>query len=83
MRLSKAASVASTVTVATATESGDTATPGTDYTAISSQTVNFAAGETSKTVTVKVKSDSTAESDETFTLKILSATGANLGTPPR
>lgn len=47
----------------------DTAEAGSDYIAFFS-TVTFAAGETSKTVTVKVNGDTTVEPDETFTVLI-------------
>ena len=56
-----------TVSWATSKETGDTATPGTDYTA-GNGTLSFAAGDTSKTVTVKVTGDQLDESDETLTL---------------
>jgi len=41
--------------------------------------VSFAAGETSKTVTVQVAGDTAAEPDETFTLDLLSASGVVIG----
>ncbi|MEX2188054.1 MAG: Calx-beta domain-containing protein [Pirellulales bacterium] len=53
-----------TVTVNTA---NGTATAGTDYTALTNQTVTIAAGQTSAQVTVNVTADSTVESNETFT----------------
>ena len=48
-------------------QSGGTATAGTDYTALSpfTGTLTFAAGETSKTITVEVRGDSAVEPDET------------------
>lgn len=55
---------------------GVTATSGTDYQAISPTQVTFAPGETTKTVTVLVNSDSDIESDETLTLDVTS-----IGTP--
>ena len=42
--------------------------------------VSFAAGETSKTITVNVTGDTTVESDETFTVTLSSPSGAKLGT---
>ena len=57
-----------TVTAAyqVSSESGDTATAGTDYTATSG-TLTFAPGETSKTVDVSVAGDTDVETDETLT----------------
>ena len=49
-------------------ESGDTATAGTDYTATSGQ-ITFAPGETSKTIDVSVIGDTEVEGDETLTVK--------------
>jgi hypothetical protein len=63
----------SSVTYATAT---GTATAGTDYTALGSTTVTFAAGETSKTVTVSVTGDTVDEPNETFVLKLSAPAGA-------
>ncbi|UPY35439.1 Calx-beta domain-containing protein [Sediminicoccus sp. KRV36] len=45
-----------------------------------SGTVDFAAGETSKLVTVNVLTDSVVEADEGFTVSLNSPTGATLGT---
>ncbi len=67
------------VTVAFATANG-TATAGSDYTA-STGTLSFAAGETSKTITVPITNDTAVESNETFTVTISAPTGgATLGT---
>ncbi|TWU42045.1 Calx-beta domain-containing protein [Novipirellula artificiosorum] len=66
------------VTVAFATANG-TATAGADYTATSG-TLNFAAGETSKMITVPILDDTVDESSETFTVTISNPTGgATLG----
>jgi len=51
---------------------GNTATSGTDFNAASGN-VTFAPGETTKTITVQVKGDTTGEADETYFV--------NLGTP--
>ncbi|HEV2531193.1 type I secretion C-terminal target domain-containing protein [Phenylobacterium sp.] len=48
--------------------------------ALPSGSLTFAAGETSKTITVNVSGDTTAESDEGFTLTLANPTGATLGT---
>ena len=63
-----------TVTVQYATADG-TATAGADYTAANG-TLNFAAGETSKTVSVTVLADSHNEGSETMTFTLSNATGA-------
>ncbi|UFN49473.1 cellulase family glycosylhydrolase [Roseomonas sp. OT10] len=72
--LSQAASAPVTVRYATA---NGTATAGSDY-AAASGTLTFAAGETSKTVTVKVTGDTAVEADEGFTLLLSGATGATI-----
>ena len=66
------------VAVNYATSNG-TATAGSDYTSASG-TLNFAAGETTKTFTVAVAGDTTPESDEAFTVTLSSPTNATLGT---
>jgi len=53
------------------------ATAGSDFVA-KSGTVTFAAGETSKTVTVVVNGDRTGEADEVFSLDLADASGAYL-----
>ena len=73
--LNRAAS--GTVTVDYATSDG-TATAGADYTATSG-TLNFVAGETSKTVSVTVLNDAHDEGSETLTLTLSNATGAVIG----
>lgn len=69
---------ASKVTVKFATSNG-TATAGRsgDYTATSG-TLTFNPGETSKTVAVAVRNDSTVEQNETFFLNLSSAAGATI-----
>ena len=52
-----------------------TATAGQDYTAVSG-TLNFAAGETSKTIAVPILADARVEGAETFTLNLTHASGA-------
>ncbi len=65
---------ASTVTVNYAT-ADNTATNPADY-ATNNGTLNFTAGQTSKTVTVNVNADSLAESTETFFVNLSGASGA-------
>ncbi len=55
---------------------GITFTPGTGL-----GTVAFAAGETTKTVTLDPAADSTVEGDETATVNVLAGTGYNIGAP--
>jgi hypothetical protein len=50
-----------------------------DY-ATSVDTLNFAAGETTKTFAIPIIDDSLAEGDETFSIVLSNATGATLGT---
>ena len=67
-----------TVTVDYATSDG-TADAGDDYTA-KSDTLSFRAGETSKTISIAIKDDTLNESDETFTVTLSNASGAELET---
>ncbi len=66
-----------TVTVDYAT-ADRTATAGTDYTATSG-TLTFEAGESTKTIAVPLVDDDDLENDETLTLTLSNATGAELG----
>ena len=70
------AASAQPVTVQYATANG-TAVAGSDY-AAASGTLTFAPGETQKPVTVLVSRDTTAESSETLSLTLFSATNATL-----
>ncbi len=64
----------------TFTSSNGTAVSGVDYTAVNGN-LNFAIGDTSKTITVPISTDSTVEGDETFTVTLSNPTGgATLGT---
>ena len=65
----------SSVTVATANSS---AVAGTDYGVGAARKVDFAAGETSKTVTVSIIGDGVFEADEAFLLRLSAATGATI-----
>jgi hypothetical protein len=70
------ASSAQTVTVAYATANG-TASSGSDYVAASG-TISFSAGSTTRTVTVSVNGDATAEPNETFVVNLSAPVGATL-----
>ncbi len=65
------------VSVNYATADG-TATAGSDYTAVDSGTLNFAAGETSKTITVQVSGDTSNEGNETFFVNLSGAANATV-----
>jgi 6-phosphogluconolactonase (cycloisomerase 2 family) len=72
--VSLTAAAASEVKVDFATADG-TAKAATDYNS-GTGVLTFAAGETSKTVTVQVKGDTTFEPDETFTVNLSNSSGA-------
>ena len=56
---------------------GGTATSGTDYTAVSSGTLTFAANSTSETITVSVTGDTVDEGNETVVITLSNATGGS------
>ncbi len=68
-----------TVTVDFQTAAGGTATVGTDYVAVTTTPITFAAGETSKTVAVTVNGDTIDEVDETVFANLTNAAGAPVG----
>ncbi|MBX9789207.1 MAG: cellulase family glycosylhydrolase [Pirellulales bacterium] len=74
--LSQASTSAVTVNYATA---DGTATAGSDYNAASG-TLTFAAGQTSKTITVAVRGDTLVEGAETFRVVLSNAVGATIAT---
>src|SRR5439155_1720014 len=74
VKLSAATTVPVTVNYATANGS---ATAGSDYTQ-KSGTVTFAAGETSKTISVAVTGDTAVETSETLTVTLSGASGATI-----
>ncbi|OUC15999.1 MAG: hypothetical protein B0A82_03825 [Alkalinema sp. CACIAM 70d] len=74
VQLSKPATQA--ITVDYTTKDG-TALAGEDYTAANG-TLNFAVGETEKTITIKVNGDTKFEGDEAFTLELANAVGATI-----
>jgi hypothetical protein len=59
------------------TNDGSAAEPS-DYTAIATTNLAFAAGETTKTITVNVNGDTSVESDETFTVDLSNPVGATI-----
>lgn len=74
--VSRSPASTSTVTVNYAT-ANSTALAGSDYTA-KSGTLTFAANETGKTITVPVLGDTTKETNETFAINLLTASGATI-----
>ena len=54
-----------------------TATAGSDYSALTG-TITFAAGETTKTITIPVTGDTAVEANETFTVTLASPSGATI-----
>ena len=84
--LSGAAGSDTVLAWSTSVESGDTATSGDDFTAVSDGTLTIMAGETSETLSVSTKEDTLVEASETFTvtLAVVDATplpdGVALGT---
>jgi beta-glucanase (GH16 family) len=73
--LNRAGSTA--ITVNYATQDG-TARAGDDYTAVTAGTINFAAGETEKTISITVVADDAREGDETFSVNLSNPVNANL-----
>ena len=65
-------------TVSYATNNG-TATGGSDFTAITSTNLDFAAGDTSKDITVTITDDNTDETTEAFTVDLTAGADAKLG----
>ena len=60
------------------TTGNNTATAGSDYTAVTG-TLNFAASEGSKTFTIPITSDGLPEGNESLNVRLTSANGAGLG----
>ena len=74
--------VESSVSVSTADGTATTGNGGNnDYVPTALTPVKLAAGESSKTVTVKVNGDGAAEANETFSAKLSSASGATIIDP--
>ncbi|MDQ1488805.1 MAG: large repetitive protein, partial [Actinomycetota bacterium] len=68
------------VTVAYSTADGTAAAPG-DYVPVTRGTVSFAAGETSKSISVSAVGDTIDEADETFSVSLISDGSSPTGTP--
>ena len=68
------------VTVDYADATSGTATSGTDYTALDSGTLTFAAGVTRDTIAVSVTGDDTNEPDETVIVTLSNASNATIST---
>ena len=68
--LDQAAQEEVTVKYTTSVENGQTATPGTDFTAVTASTATISAGSTSVTVPITVDDDTLEEPDETFTVTL-------------
>lgn len=75
--LSRSATVPITVSYAT---SNLTASSASDYTPATGS-FTFAAGQTSKQVTVATRTDAVVESDESFQMRVTAASGAAIGSP--
>ena len=73
--LSAASGQSITVSAATA---NNTATSGSDYTAVSATTLTFSAGTTTQTFTVPVLGDTLDEANETFYVNLSSATNSSI-----
>jgi len=62
------------------TTANGTATAGSDYTAITTTTLNIPAGSTTGTITVAVSGDATFEADETMTVTLSNVVNATIAT---
>ena len=76
--ITRTGDVSSACSVQLSTVNG-TATSPTDYTAISSQVVSFAIGESSKTVDITIVNRAGFQGDRNFTVSLASPTSATLG----
>lgn len=77
LMVSLSAASTSAVTVQYSTSDGTASAPA-DYTAVSNQTITFNAGETSKVISIPIVTDSVDEADETFSVTLSNASGANI-----
>ena len=67
----------------TYTTTPSSATAPSDYTAVTSGTLNIPAGSNSGTISIDINGDALPESQEIFFVDLLTATGATLGTDKR
>jgi chitinase len=75
--ITRSGSTTGTSSVMWSTANG-TASAGSDYTAVSNAVVSFAAGETSKQVSVTVAADTLIEPDEKFNVNLSAPSGAEI-----
>lgn len=78
--LTRSGATGGTASVKVATASG-TATAGSDFRALPLTTVGFAAGQSSRAISVSLKGDTVVEADETFRLNLSAPVGATIGDP--
>jgi len=76
--ITRSGDTSGTSTVKYATATTETATPGSDYTAVPLVTITFASAETTKLATVNVTGDSVSEANEYFYLSLSVSTGATV-----
>lgn len=79
--INRTGNTGSASTVSFATNTAGSASAGSDFTAVAATTVTFAAGETTKTVSIPVADDTAVEDPETIGVAITGPTGASLGAP--
>ena len=79
--ITRSGDIAGAATVQWATADG-TATAGSRLRGRAPTTVTFAAGETTKTVTVTVNGDTAVEANETFSVRLTTPTGATIADTP-
>lgn len=72
--VTRSGNLAGTTSLKFITQNGTAIAPG-DYTAKALTSLSFAAGQTSKTIVVTLKSDGVAEPDETFSVVLSTITG--------
>jgi glucose/arabinose dehydrogenase len=77
--VSRTAGLAQSAASINYTTKNGTAIAGVDYTAVSG-TLNFAAGETTKTIAVPIRDNTAIELNRDFTLTLSNPVGGNLGT---
>lgn len=76
--VTQSASSGADTTVNYSTSNG-TATSGSDYVAVTNQSITIPAGSTTATASVTIKGDTVYEEDENFTVTLSSASGATIG----